>query len=357
MINSQDRQLFERVLSSGEEIGVLSLVKVMRQGSLLLALPMDRHLAKATLELYQPQKWKGKLLQKLILFLVVLGLHRLLPKLKIKLGNRGLFANQEKGSMTPDLGFLLSSADSVNRNLIGIVKVDGLLCVIKAGCGKIAEVVRHEYESIQLFVGENAGAPKCMGIFDIEDGVAYITEFVAGRSPRNDSDDTIILALLNRWLSNGSKKRLSGIACWQECKETLDVHVKNEFSVIDNLEVISPIMHGDFTPWNIKICRGKNVKVLDWEYARQCGVPGWDWLHYHIQRLSLVCEASVESIMHSCQELLHSNAMQDYLIEAGMSGHESLLLGSYLYYSGRVHGYPREEMIKLWVKEKEALLS
>jgi hypothetical protein len=45
--------------------------------------------------------------------------------------------------------------------------------------------------------------------------------------------------------------------------------------------------HGDFTPWNILDESGK-LFILDWEYAEESALPGWDLFHFIVQTSVLV---------------------------------------------------------------------
>lgn len=40
--------------------------------------------------------------------------------------------------------------------------------------------------------------------------------------------------------------------------------------------------HGDFTPWNIRVC-GDKLLVIDWEFAARLTPPGWDLFHFLVE--------------------------------------------------------------------------
>ena len=347
-MNAKDQKLCEAILSPGKEMSRRAWVVVMRQGSLLLALPQQRKLALASIQLYQPQKWKGRLFRFALKILVKLGLHRLLPKLELPIGDRGLFAGLDKLTSRGEMGFLLSNPESKFRNVIGLYEIDGELCVVKAGCGDAAKVVRREFGSMQEFESSVPGVPSCRAIFDIENGAVYVAEWVQGDSPHGTDDDRSVFLLLDRWLDLGTSMKISDLDCWQRLRSTLNEESYAKIRSLEGLEALCPVMHGDFTPWNIKMtCQGE-VKVLDWEFADSSGLAGWDGLHYHVQRLSLVEEDAPNQIIQRCRQYLASDQMQEYLKRAGLIGQEELILGSYLYYSGYVNDYPRKKLISLW---------
>ena len=346
-MKNKDRQLCEAVLSPGKEIGRLSLVKVERDGALLLALPLNRRLALATLALYQPQRLKARLLRRVIRVWVLLGLHRFLPKFELVLGDEGVFSGLDQMALSNGFGFLLGNVSSPMRNLIGLYETGGILRVVKAGLGKAAPVVRDEYASMRDFSRLVVGVPECLGLFDIENGAAYIAELVSGRSPRGADDDMLVFELLNNWLQIGNSMSVSNLDCWEKLAEKLDDDTMQRFAALARAEVTSPVMHGDFAPWNIKISDNGEVKVLDWEFGQRAGMPSWDALHYMVQRMCLVEKCPSSEVINTCMIFLSGSFMQSYLKKAGLQGNEKELLESYLYYSAYVQAYPREELIIL----------
>ena len=342
---SDDIAVAEKIISSGEEIGRFSWVKVTRGGFLLLALPASKRLAHATLNLYQPQKWKGKCLKYTLQIMISLGLHRLLPKFEIVIGNRGVFAGLDEMTSRGELGFLLSNPDSDTRNLIGVYDIGGNLCVVKAGCGGAADVVAKEYDSMRQFADEVGVIPKCHGLIKLSGGVAYVAEFVQGESPCGLEEDSKVLMLLGQWLDGGVKKRASELNCWREISSSPEYNNQGELAALENVELLSPVMHGDLAPWNIKLTPLGEIKVLDWESAERSGFPGWDWLHYHIQRMILVQENEPVEVIRECKRLMITSPFSSYIEKAGLKGLEFEMLVSYLLYSQQVVGCSRGDLI------------
>ena len=58
----------------------------------MLALPLQSGLAQETLNLYQPQKWKGRLTRSIYRGLIKTGVYQLLPKFTIVDGSQGLLS-------------------------------------------------------------------------------------------------------------------------------------------------------------------------------------------------------------------------------------------------------------------------
>lgn len=351
-MNIQDKQLCDDVLSAGKAVGMLSLFKVTREGSLLLALPLDRGVSLATLKLYQPQKWKGRFLRLALRMIVAVGWHRFLPKINFAIGDTGLFSGLDDGLDKKNFGFLLSNAHSSKRNLIGLYKDGEEFLVIKAGCGSSSDIVKSESETMKSFSRGIPGLPRSVSAFPIENGYAYVAEWIQGRCPRSKADEARIFVLLKKWLERGEMQNIEHLGCWAALKRGLSAEQYSPFMTLENTLVRSPVLHGDFAPWNIKILDNGEVRVLDWESAEERGVPGWDWLHYIIQQKKLVSEWSDKEVIDFCKNVLFSDLVQSYLGHAGLAGKEDLLLGSYLYFSGKVQSYPRSGLINTWLKSE-----
>jgi len=352
-MNKSDQNICERVLSPGRQIGLLNLIGIQRAGALMLALPMNTPLALATLGLYQPQKLKARLFCSFLNVGIRCGLYRRASKISFKIGDQGLFSGLKEVTDFQKFGFLLSGADSKHRKLIGLCEINGQRMVVKAGCDEAVKVVTQEYEIQCNLVDKIPGVPSCKLFFEIDGGVAYVSELVHGRSPKGMSDDAVVFSLIKQWLGKGKRGRVRDLLDWGWLQNSLNEEEKGYFFLLQKLEVISPAVHGDFTPWNIKIEQEGDVKVLDWGHATLAGMPGWDWLHYHVQRLKLVEGAPAEVIIDHCRNLMADSPFAEYLKEAGLEGHEDALLGSYLFFTAKVHNYPREEEIQYWLSTRQ----
>lgn len=346
-MTKRDQQLCKAILSSGEVTGYQSWVKVTRAGSLLLLLPMQRDLALETLKLYQPQRWKGRCLRGLLSVMVRMGLHRALPQWQGQLGDRGLFSTLDTLAERGQIGFLLSSADSELRNLIGVYEIEREICVVKAGCGGAAELVRREYAAMERDLSGLGEGPACKGLFEIEDGVVYAAELIKGESPRSQEDERQVFSVLAQWLDSGERLKVSSLDCWNVlCGQLSDEEFEGIRALADKVVKV-PLMHGDFTPWNIKMAAEGRVRILDWECSELRGMPGWDWLHYHLQWMLLVQEMEAAEVIKACMKLMTQPYFAGYLSKAGLAGEEKRLLKSYLFYSAYVMRLPREKLLKV----------
>ena len=94
-------------------------------------------------------------------------------------------------------------------------------------------------------------------------------------------------------------------------------------------------MHGDFTPWNVKVANGRWT-VLDWERGERAGVPGWDWLHFVLQPAVLVQREPLDQTLTRLERLFVSAEFIRYARRAKIIGQEWLLTAAYVIFSLRV---------------------
>ena len=112
------------------------------------------------------------------------------------------------------------------------------------------------------------------------------------------------------------------------------------------------VFHGDFAPWNL---RGAEARwtAIDWERGEPRGVPGWDALHYVIQRAVLVDRLPAAALLDIIERVLRSRDFADYLAAAGLAGHGRAVVSSYLLYSCEVlrptEGLPAQRaLLEAW---------
>ena len=70
--------------------------------------------------------------------------------------------------------------------------------------------------------------------------------------------------------------------------------------------------------------------VLDWERGELTGIPGWDWFHYVIQSAILVGHLPTSALVQRVEDLLGSEAFQQYAVRGGIVGCERELALAYL---------------------------
>jgi hypothetical protein len=68
------------------------------------------------------------------------------------------------------------------------------------------------------------------------------------------------------------------------------------------------LVHGDFAPWNIKELPGRACTLIDWEMARQRGLPLYDLCHFYYMQVRLF---TPDKLFYAV--LLDANAWRSYL--------------------------------------------
>jgi hypothetical protein len=56
---------------------------------------------------------------------------------------------------------------------------------------------------------------------------------------------------------------------------------------LENVTVPCGVWHGDFVPWNTRVCDGR-LAVFDWESCEKGAPLGWDTFHFSVQVANLL---------------------------------------------------------------------
>ena len=327
---------------------------IFKKGNLLLALPKERNLALNTLSLYQPQAWKARGLATGIKLLVKCNLHnRFLPSRSFTFRVEGPIAALKVDDS--GFGFLLGNPESKERSVILARKTGGEVVIDKVGLSAPArDSVCNEVSIIRSLPDGLVGLAD-LRQFEVNDHWSfYSCPLIDGRSPARRHDD-LVLSVLQSWFKFAKKKPLIETRQWAKISEYINTHQMNKGNMLldggKNLDVMVGICHGDFAPWNIKVAVGGNVVVMDWEYG-SCSAPSaWDWMHYLIQRASLVDQLPAADTLQVCRDWAHTAKGKVFMDEAGWGGNIELCLGSYLVYSNALGHFEHLGLLEEWTKE------
>lgn len=319
---------------------------------MLLALPAHRPSARATLKMYQPQVLVGKVVACFVRLLVLMGLHRLLPRISLTIHADGPLATLVSDHNR--MGCLLGNPEAHTRRALVLHEHEGHYLVDKIGVDeKSNRAVLAELDAIKMLPDGLTGIPALHGENLGNAWSSYATRFVDGVSPGKD-DDERVLGLLGDWMKDARSAPLSESRQWKEMVDFADTHeVENVWSVIQKAateRILLGVFHGDFAPWNIKLSENGRSVVLDWETGTNEGPSGWDWLHYMIQRSSLVDGISAIEILKLCRNWAKSEIGKNFLGEAGWCEKTELWIGTYLAYSAWAMGFDRNELLAAWME-------
>lgn len=353
MNGSEDSDLFRALEGSGETLATLQLFCIKRDGYLLLALPRDAVAARATLGLYHPQANIAKLLVWVIGIMVRLRLHTLLPRIELTIRSVSPLARMldDPGS----IGFLLGNPSAQSRRAITLHRKNENLFVDKLGIGGGArELVIKELEHIRGLPENHVALPEVVDQDISDKWASYATHYLDGKSP-GKSDDAMVIVVLQNWLEKSESIILNETRQWQQMVDYAEANqVGNIWSRLQKAAVIPVkvgVFHGDFAPWNVKVLSSGSVYVMDWELGCADGPAGWDWVHYIIQRATLVDHHGPSKVLDECRKWAKSQEGKEFLEKAGWGVELEHWLGSYLVYSAWISGFERDELLVEWMLE------
>lgn len=353
MRSKADKALIKQLEGSGEPYSKGRFYCIYRNGRLLLALPKERLLALNVLALYQPQTWKGCSVVSLVKLLVRFRLHVfLLPSLLLNFRSESPIAalDVSHGSF----GFLLGNPASTARRVILMRQKNEEFFVDKIGFSLSARrSVCDEASIMRGLPSDLRGLLMPMQYKSSDNWAFYSCLFVEGESPKGEHDD-LILDVLASWCEHGHKALLESIPQWALIRDFIQQQdIEKGQSLIAScrgLEVMVGISHGDFAPWNVKVTGTDSVVVMDWEYGSNTGPAAWDWIHYLIQRSSLVEGNSEKKTIQVCRDWAKTDRGKIFMEESGWGSNIELCLGSYLIYSNTLGRFDHEELLSEWIK-------
>ena len=349
-----DRLIIKQLEGDGALYCTIRFHCIFRKGILLLALPKERHLALATLSLYQPQARKARCLVACVRLLIRYSLHTLfLPSRCFSFGGNGPIA--ELRANDAGFGFLLGNPASKVRRVILARKTGSEIVIDKIGLSLSArKSVSSEVEIMRSLPDELPGLLKIRQSGANDHWSFYACPLVDGKSPEKRHDD-LVVSIIRRWFDFAQKKALIDTEQWSaicEFMEGIELEKGNRLlGEGKDVEVMMGIHHGDFTPWNVKITSERKIVVIDWEYG-SCSAPAaWDWIHYLLQRASLVDQLSAADTLEVCRDWANTAQGKDFMAQAGWGGNVELCIGSYLVYSNALGRFGHEGLLAEWMQE------
>ena len=354
MAVASDRDILKNFQGEGKVLFARRFYCIYKNGSLLLALPRDRNLALMTFALYQPQAWKAVCLAYCLRLLTKIGAHRwVVPCRELTFRDGGPLS--ELKPMDGAFGFILGNPESNARRVIMIRRTDDGITVDKVGFSREArETVKTETTIIRSIPEGLAGVLQLKNHHSNDNWSYYSAPMVEGRSPRKQ-DDHRVLSVLSQWMGYSETLPLLESSQWQRVMGFVQSHGMERFvealASKGDLQVKIGVYHGDLAPWNVKITSGGRVTIMDWEYGSLKGPAAWDWIHYLLQRASLVDQLPAADTLQVCRDWAHTAKGKVFMDEAGWGGNIELCLGSYLIYSNALGHFEHLGLLAEWTKE------
>ncbi len=252
-----------------------------------------------------------------------------------------------------DFGVLLGNPNNSARRAIVFQEFRGVKLVTKLGTSVEAKnAVTLETQNLESLPEDLQGVPNLVEVNNEENWASYTTTWVDGSSPKQ-SDVPAILDFLNSWRIGAEAQSLNSLPVWNDLVSEVTCEDEIEFLKVAGECVVSEsIVHGDFTPWNLKIDTKGNINVLDWECYRRGGAAGWDWAHYFVQSALLVDKGDAEEVLKRAYEWGNSVQGREYLKRTGWGRNVNAWIGTYLLYKDHVLKFDRKDLIKRWKKMK-----
>ena len=159
------------------------------------------------------------------------------------------------------------------------------------------------------------------------DWAAFWTHHAAGNGPQSLAGEGVV-PLLERWL--GAETVMIGNLPWvKNLVSELVVPVRERLA---GLEIRAALVHGDFTPWNLRH-DGEELVAIDWEWAREDGLAGIDLGHGLVMEAKLVKGLVGEELVEGLLKMAEEGEISAYLEQAGWEDLTLWCLLSVLYSS------------------------
>ena len=319
----------------------LELLLVRKRGEPLLLLPVRRNIAPAALELYPAQSRIARIARLVLNTALRCGFRVGTARVKLRVDMHSPFIRflAPSTSSADDLCFamLLGNPRAIGRRFVLLVFDNSGWPerIVKAGIGEPAiALIRRETAFLKSVSRDLLQTPAVLGEFAAGGIEAMAMDFAAGQTP--DAQDSAPLArLLESWLNRERTVRFAELPAAQRLAASApgDERVRRVFAELDGARFHPAILHGDFTPWNIRVNPAtKRWAVLDWERGEIAGPPAWDWFHFVIQHEILVRHAPTERVLARTEALLHSAEFGRYAAAAGLEACARPLLLAYALY-------------------------
>ncbi len=321
MIDADLRQL---LAPAATEARTIPLRLVRKRGEPLLLLPRESAPAITALGLYPAQSPQARAAQRLLA--LALRVRWPLPGVALDFAESAPFVRFLASIEGVDLRtFAVSFGNprALGRRFLFLLfdRTGAPRAVVKAGVTAPArKLIDVEADLLEALPPGTPGAPPLRGRFSDASAAAFALDFVPGAPPRNEDG---IEPVLTAWLDRSRRVPLAELPAWQRIADR------------SPLSVHPALMHGDFAPWNVRV-HGGRWTIVDWERGELAGVPGWDWLHFVVQRAVLVERLDAAQVRQRITALLRSAPFARYAHAAGFAGSEHLIAAGYVRYCAEV---------------------
>ena len=303
------------------------ILRVVSAGArLALALPADRKAAMMVVDLYQPQRWKGRIYKNISKWVAFSGLAARFPSFP-GISDEPLVDWLRPAAKAGSVGFLgCNPVHGWRCVLAGVDPTDGAPFVAKLGLGGSSKSIRREAEVLESLRGKYTGVVEALSLDqgNSEDGVdrdwALLRLPYLGNKNLPSVHESAVVDLLMAWL--GDERMMLGDDPWAHAllgRISQGEAPDGWHEEISRLEIRRALIHGDFAVWNLRIKDGE-VYALDWEWGVENGIGGIDLAHALRQEAVMVRglrgKAAISWILNAVSDSMWAG----YLKSSGWSG-------------------------------------
>ena len=302
---------------------------LLRDNRVLCALPADSETALRTIELYQPQRWKGRLLKFLVQMCLEHGFR--FPLLKTW-GNGA----DDSGKEARNIGIMIGSTGHHCERAVAVIRSEDHWEVVKLAFGPDSDRILEKeaimlkqlwaYPSVPEIRDYHVGARSARLHMTWQDGV-----------PWHSNDISRVIGLLKCWKSNQEPRALAAFPEWNAIMAGLDgfPEWQKKAAVWADYRLVPSIRHGDLTRPNLRLSPSGVLWVHDWERGSIDGVPGLDLAHFLIQDISFRKSIPGDKVMKGVLRQLHSDPCKEWIRSIGWKdGPVSLLAATIAFNMG-----------------------
>ncbi len=270
--------------------GAGSLFVLVAGSRLALALPADRKAARIVADLYQPQRWKGRLFRGIAKWMITFGIPGFRPTHPGTVGSIPEASWLKEAAERGCIGFLGCNPNHGPRCVLaGIDPSSGEKFIAKLGLDESAHAIRREAKVLENLKGRYPGVIPPMELktallqSQISSEKAFDWALLRlpnlGSTAPKSMDDAEIHKLLEDWLG-GDSKPLSKFT-WAE--RLLERVATSEAPTgwhheIKRKQIRTALLHGDFAVWNLRKTQN-GLMAIDWEWGEDNAVAGIDLAH------------------------------------------------------------------------------
>ena len=306
--------------------------RVLRRGGhILLLVPDCASLVSKGLQLYRPQRLPARLFVGAV-SRVPFG-RLLLKRIKGSISNGAAIQTVLETTEATLVCILLGNPSQEERRIILLAETGtGHHFIIKLGWGVLAvEKISRERKFLEINAGRNAVIPSLTRVWREEQWEAFAIPYF---DAPGDVPVEKICEVLKSWCFDSPAVQLSNLDEWMEVISRISDVKEREYLINRSvgLKIKKSLSHRDFAPWNVLSSKNGDVSVIDWEFGREEGIPGWDLVHYLFLSAHLVDRLSASEASIRVVDLLESKAKCVELVKYwGWAGNVDLLVKSYFY--------------------------